>query len=332
FDVTFYLFIYDTERIMTKNDTVMNEFILLGLSDHPRAQATMFWILLVAYLVTLLGNGLMVVLIIITSSLHTPMYFFLCNLSFLDIFYTTSSLPQVLVNSFTHQPTISFIRCVIQMYVSLFLGITECFLLAVMAYDRFAAVCSPLHYNLIMNKALCIQLASTSWVFALLLTLIAVLLQPTHFCGHNIINHFTCELQAFLKIACSDTSLNEILIVVNSFFVLIIPFCFILVTYLRIALAVIRIQSNKGKAFSTCSSHLTVVGIFYGSAMVMYLQPKSKYASDRDKVTSVFYGVVTPMLNPLIYSLRNKDVKGALKNLLGALVTQTHTHVAAMPP
>ncbi|XP_053155104.1 olfactory receptor 13H1-like [Hemicordylus capensis] len=309
---------------MGENNTKVTEFILLGLSHYPRAQAVMFGVFLGVYLITLLGNGLMVVLIIFSPLLHTPMYFFLSNLSILDMLYTTSSVPQMLVNCFSRRPTISFVGCVAQMYVSLFLGIAECFLLAVMAYDRFAAICSPLHYTLIMSKRLCIQLAAASWAFALLMTLIAVVLQPTHFCGRNVINHFTCELQAFLKVACSDTSLNDILIVANSFFVLIIPFCFILVTYGRISLAVIRIRSAKGwsKAFSTCGSHLIVVTVFYGSAMSMYLHPQGKISSERDKIISTLYGVVTPMLNPLIYSLRNKDVKGAFWRLLGRKINE----------
>ncbi|XP_061477776.1 LOW QUALITY PROTEIN: olfactory receptor 13H1-like [Rhineura floridana] len=306
------------------NDTAVAEFILLGLSGYPKAQAVMFAVFLVVYLVTLLGNGLMVVLIIVSPLLHTPMYFFLSNLSFLDMFYTTCSVPQMLVNCFAHRPTVSFVGCLAQMYITLFLGIAECFLLAVMAYDRFAAVCSPLHYTLIMSRETLIQLAATSWAFALLLTLIAVVLQSTCFCGHNIINHFTCELQAFLKVACSNTRLNDMLIVANSFFVLIMPFCFILVTYGRIALAVMHIKSAKGqsKAFSTCGSHVLVVTVFYCSAMSMYLHPQGKVSSNRDKMISVFYGAVTPMLNPLIYSLRNKDVKGAFWRLLGGKIPE----------
>ncbi|XP_066468878.1 olfactory receptor 13H1-like [Tiliqua scincoides] len=309
---------------MGENSTLVTEFILLGLSAYPRAQAVMFGVLLVVYLGTLLGNGLMIVLIITNPLLHSPMYFFLSNLSILDMLYTTSSVPQIMVNCFSHRPTISFVGCVIQMYVSLFLGVAECFLLAVMAYDRFAAICSPLHYTLIMSKRQCVQLAATSWAFALLMTLIAVVLQPKHFCGHNIINHFTCELRVFLKVACSDTSLNDILMVANSFFVLIIPFCFILVTYGRIVLAVMRIRSGKGwsKALSTCGSHVIVVTVFYGSAMSMYLRPEGKVSLDRDKIIALFYGVVAPMLNPLIYSLRNKDVKEAFWRLLGRKVPQ----------
>ncbi|XP_015267685.1 PREDICTED: olfactory receptor 13H1-like [Gekko japonicus] len=301
------------------NATVVTEFILLGISDHPRAQMVMFVVFLVFYLLTLVSNSLLIVLIILSPLLHTPMYFFLCNLSFLDVFYTTSSIPQMLVNCFFRRPTVSYTQCITEMYVSLFLGIAECFLLAVMAYDRFAAVCNPLHYTVIMSWKVCIQLAASSWGSAVVMTLIPRLIQPTQLCGHNIINHFTCELQAFLKLACSDTRVTEIVIMINSVIVLAVPFAFILVTYGRIAQAVLRIRSaeGRGKAFSTCGSHLVVVSIFYGSAISMYLRPQGKTFSNRDKIVSLFYGAVTPMLNPLIYSLRNKDVKGAFWRLLG---------------
>ncbi|XP_060108491.1 olfactory receptor 13H1-like [Heteronotia binoei] len=301
------------------NTTDVNEFILLGISDHPRAQMVMFVVFLIFYLLTLFGNSLLIALIILSPLLHTPMYFFLCNLSFLDMFYTTCSIPQMLINCFFRRPTISYTRCIIGMYVSLLLGIAECFLLAVMAYDRFTAICNPLHYTVIMSWKVCIQLAALSWGSATVIALMPRLLQPTQFCGHNIINHFTCELQAFFKLACSDTHVVEIVIMTNSFIVLVVPFSFILVTYGRIAQAVMRMHSAKGrgKAFSTCGSHMVVVSIFYGSALSMYLRPQSKTISDLDKIVSLFYGVVTPMLNPLIYSLRNKDVKGAFWRVLG---------------
>ncbi|XP_015267686.1 PREDICTED: olfactory receptor 13H1-like [Gekko japonicus] len=301
------------------NVTVVTEFILLGISDHPRAQMVMFVAFLVFYLLTLFSNSLLIVLIILSPLLHTPMYFFLCNLSFLDMFYITCSIPQILVNCFFLRATISYARCITEMYVSLFLGIAECFLLAVMAYDRFAAVCNPLHYTIIMSWKVCIQLAALSWGSAFVMTLIPRLIQPTQLCGHNIINHFTCELQAFLRLACSDTRVTEIVIMIISVIVLAVPFSFILVTYGRIAQAVMRMHTDKGrgKAFSTCGSHLVVVSIFFGSAISMYLRPQGKTFSNRDKIVALFYGAVTPMLNPLIYSLRNKDVKGAFWRLLG---------------
>ncbi|XP_060109284.1 olfactory receptor 13H1-like [Heteronotia binoei] len=305
--------------VWDSNATMVTEFTLLGISDDRRTQMVLLVVFSLFYLATLFGNSFLIVLIILSPLLHTPMYFFLCNLSFLDMFYTTSSIPQLLVNCFFHRLTISYIQCITEMYVSLFLGMAECFLLAVMAYDRFAAVCSPLRYTIIMSWKACIHLAASSWAGAFFMTLIPRLFQPTQFCGHNIINHFICELQAFLKLACSDTRVIEAVVMINSLIVLVVPFSFILVTYGRIAQAVMRMHSAKGrgKAFSTCGSHLVVVSIFYGSALSMYLRPQGKTISDLDKIVSLFYGAVTPMLNPLIYSFRNKDVKGAFWRLLG---------------
>ncbi|XP_015268669.1 PREDICTED: olfactory receptor 13H1-like, partial [Gekko japonicus] len=282
-------------------------------------QTIFFWIVLVIYLINLLGNGLMVILIITDSHLHTPMYFFLSNLSFLDICYTSSSVPQALVTCTTERTTISFMGCMAQIYMCLYLGTTECLLLAVMAYDRFVAICSPLHYTVIMRWRVCVQMAIGTWGTGFILTLIFTVTGPKRFCGSNVINHFTCEAQTVGKLVCGDTHFSDIVSFISGVLALIVPFTFILVTYLRIGLAVWQIRSDQGwsKALSTCSSHLAVVGIFYGSAMSMYLQPKSKYTSDKDKMVSVFYGAVTPMLNPLIYSLRNKDVKRALQKLFG---------------
>ncbi|XP_066473645.1 olfactory receptor 13H1-like [Tiliqua scincoides] len=307
-----------------ENETIVSEFILVGLSDHPRAQAALFWLLLLVYSLTLLGNGLMVVVIIVDSHLHTPMYFFLSNLSVIDIFYTSSSVPKVLNNCLTYRATISVLSCLTQMYTGLFLGITECFLLAVMAYDRFAAVCHPLHYTLIMSHRLCISLVASSWIGAFLLTVIPIFFMPIQFCGPNIINHFSCEASAVYKLGCSNVRINEIFTIARGIPVLVMPFTFIMVTYIRIGMAVLKIRSGQGrsKAFSTCGSHLIVVSIFYGSAMSMYLRPQSKSSSDRDKLISLFYGVVTPMLNPLIYSLRNKDVKGAIFRVIGKKMSE----------
>uniref|UniRef100_A0A8D0DZG9 Olfactory receptor n=1 Tax=Salvator merianae TaxID=96440 RepID=A0A8D0DZG9_SALMN len=262
----------------------------------------------ISYFITLLGNSFMFGLIITSPVLHTPMYFFLSNLSFLDIFYTTCSIPQVLVNCFFRRATISYIRCMIQIYVTLFLGITEYFLLAVMAYDRFAAICNPLHYTLIMSRKFCIHLAVVSWTIALVMTLIPLMIQPTQFCSY-VINHFVCELKALLKLSCSDIYLVEIVLMVDGFIILVVPFLFILLTYGRITVSVLQIRSIKGrrKAFSTCGSHLiTVISIFYGTTIFMYVLPKGKSSSNHDKFVAILYGAVIPMLNPLIYSLRNK--------------------------
>nr|XP_056705787.1 olfactory receptor 13H1-like [Euleptes europaea] len=292
---------------------MVTEFILIGLSEHPRAQAVFFGFLLMAYLISLLGNSLIITLTIADPRLHNPMYFFLCVLSSIDLIITSNTVPEVLANCLLFMPTISFYRCLVQMYVGLFLVSTECVLLAIMAYDRFAAICQPLHYMQIMSWKLCVSLVSASVALSFLITLITVLLQPTDFCGHYIINHFVCELQSFLKLACSDTRVSELFMQMSSLLILIPPFGFIVVTYGRIALAVLRIRSTWGrkKAFSTCSSHLTVVSIFYGAIMIMYLKPQQKSPSEEEKIISVMYGALTPMLNPLIYSLRNRDVKGA---------------------
>ncbi|XP_054859798.1 olfactory receptor 13H1-like, partial [Eublepharis macularius] len=228
-------------------------------------------------------------------------------------------LPEILVNCFLYRPAISFYKCLIQMYIGLFLVSTECVLLAFMAYDRFAAICQPLHYMQTMSWRFCISLVAAALGFSALTTLINILLQPTDFCGRNVINHFACELQSFLKLACSDTHTSELFMHVVSLFLLIPPFGFIVVTYGRIGWAVILMRSKEGrkKAFSTCSSHLAVVGVFYGTIMIMYMKPQRKSSSDQDKVISLMYGVLTPMLNPLIYSLRNRDVKGAFWRVFG---------------
>nr|XP_056711994.1 olfactory receptor 13H1-like [Euleptes europaea] len=300
------------------NETEPEIFLLTGLSSQPHIRLVLFFVFLILYLITILGNGLIVLLIIVDSHLHTPMYFFLGNLSLLDVCYSSSTISQMLVHNLSKRPTISNTRCFIQMCASLFLGVAECILLAVMAYDRYVAICSPLHYPLIMNRKMCGWLATSSWTLAFLLTIVPSFTMQIRLCGHNVIDHFTCEVQAVVKLACSDISANVDLMSGSSVFTLLVPFAFILVTYVRIALAVLRIRSAHGwsKAFSTCGSHLTVVGIFYGTAMAMYLRPQNR-SSEQDKFVAIIYGVVTPMLNPIIYSLRNKDVKEALGRIMG---------------
>ncbi|KAM6470175.1 olfactory receptor 13H1-like [Liasis olivaceus] len=303
--------------IRTSNESLVTEFILIGFSEYPRARIILFCFLLVVYLISFLGNGLIIMLSVADPQLHTPMYFFICVLSTIDFILTNNALPEILVNCFIYRPTIPFSRCLTQMYLGVFLVVTECIVLAIMAYDRLAAICQPLYYTQIMSWRLCIYLVATSVALALMTTLINVLLQPTDFCGHRIINHFGCELQSLLKLACSNTVISELFMHVSSLLLLIPPFCFIVVTYGRIGLAILRISSTLGrrKAFSTCSSHLAVVSVFYGTIMIMYLRPEGKSVSEKDKVISLTYGALTPMLNPLIYSLRNKDVKGAFWKL-----------------
>ncbi|XP_008572558.1 PREDICTED: olfactory receptor 13H1-like [Galeopterus variegatus] len=305
---------------MTMNNaTAVFEFLLIGISNYPEWRGTFFTLVLMTYLSTLLGNGLIIFLTYFDPHLHTPMYFFLSNLSFLDICYGTASMPQVLLHCFSTHPYLSYPQCLTQMSVSLALSTTECFLLAVMAYDRVVAISNPLCYSMVMNGPVCVWLAATSWGASLGLTVMLILSLRLHFCGAKVINHFVCEILSLIQLACSDTTLNELMILITSIFTLLLPFGFVLLSYVQIAAAVLRIRSAQGrlKAFFTCGSHLTVVTIFYGPAISMYVKPQSKSSPDKDKFISVFYGALTPMLNPLIYSLRNKDVKGAMRKVMG---------------
>uniref|UniRef100_A0A8C9DC25 Olfactory receptor n=1 Tax=Panthera leo TaxID=9689 RepID=A0A8C9DC25_PANLE len=293
-------------------------FILQGLSEYPKVEKLLFVMCLMMYLVILLGNSTLIILILLDSRLHTPMYFFLGNLSLLDICYTSSFTPSVLIHFLSQKKTISFLRCVVQMSVSYTMACTECVLLAVMAYDRYVAICNPLRYPIIMSKALCIQMAALSWGMGFLNSLIKTILAiRLPFCGKNVINHFVCEIMAFVKLACADISLNEIAIMLGNVIFLYIPLLLICISYIFILSTVLKMNSAEGrkKAFSTCSAHLTVVTMFYGTLLSIYMKPKSK-DSAIDKLIALFYGVVTPMLNPIIYSLRNKEVLGALRKLM----------------
>ncbi|NP_001375938.1 olfactory receptor family 13 subfamily D member 2 [Canis lupus familiaris] len=294
------------------------EFILQGLSEYPRVEKLLFVMCLMMYLVILLGNSTLIILTLLDSRLHTPMYFFLGNLSFLDIWYTSSFIPSMLIHFLSQKKTISFARCVIQMSASYTMGSTECVLLAVMAYDRYVAICNPLRYSIIMSKALCIQMAALSWGLGFLNSLTeTVLAIRLPFCGKNVINHFACEILAFVKLACTDISLNEITIMLGNVIFLFSPLLLICISYIFILSTVLRINSVEGrkKAFSICSAHLTVVTLFYGTILFMYMKPKSK-DSAFNKLIALFYGVVTPMLNPIIYSLRNTEVHGAMRKLM----------------
>ncbi|XP_043829493.1 olfactory receptor 13D1-like [Dromiciops gliroides] len=300
------------------NFTAVTEFFLVGLSHYPGLQLSLYVLCLVMYLVILLGNSILIIISILDPRLHTPMYFFLGNLSFLDICYTSSSIPQMLINFMSERKSISFIGCALQMVISLGLGCTECILLAVMAYDRYVAICNPLRYTIIMNKGLCVQMAAWTWIIGCLNSLAqTVLAMMMPFCG-NIIDHLTCEILALLKLICGDISINVFIITVGSIVFLVIPLLLILFSYIFILSTILRINSSEGrkKAFSTCSAHLTVVILFYGSALFMYMKPKSKDTKTSDELIGLSYGIVTPMLNPIIYSLRNKEVKGAIEKVL----------------
>ncbi|XP_058379674.1 olfactory receptor 2S2-like [Diceros bicornis minor] len=294
------------------------EFILQGLAEYPRAEKLLFVMFLVTYLVILLGNSTLIILTLLDSRLHTPMYFLLGNLSFLDICYTSSFIPSTMIHFLSKKKTISFTRCVVQMSVSFTMACTECVLLAVMAYDRYVAICKPLRYPIIMSKALCIQMVAISWGLGFLNSLTQTILAIwLPFCGKNVINHFVCEILALVKLACTDISLNEITIMLGNVIYLFTPLLLICISYIFILSTVLRINSAEGrkKAFSTCSAHVTVVTVFYGTILIMYMKPKSTDSAS-DKLIALFYGVVTPMLNPIIYSLRNTEVHGAMRKLI----------------
>ncbi|KAM5185509.1 olfactory receptor 13C7 [Callospermophilus lateralis] len=310
----------------TTNQTgSVSEFVLLGLSAHPKLEKTFFVLILLMYLVILLGNGVLILVTLLDSHLHTPMYFFLGNLSFLDICYTTSSVPLILDSFLTPRKTISFSACAGQMFLSFAMGATECVLLSMMAFDRYVAICNPLRYPVVMSKAVYVPMAVISWAAGSAASMVQTsLAMRLPFCGDNVINHFTCEILAVLKLACADISINVISMGVTNMIFLGVPVLFISFSYVFILATILRIPSAEGrkKAFSTCSAHLTVVIVFYGTILFMYGKPKSKdpLGADKqdlaDKLISLFYGVVTPMLNPIIYSLRNKDVKAAVRNLV----------------
>ncbi|XP_006864765.1 PREDICTED: olfactory receptor 13D1-like [Chrysochloris asiatica] len=301
------------------NYSTVTEFFLVGLSQYPELQFSLFVLCLIMYLIILLGNSFLIIISILDSRLHTPMYFFLGNLSFLDICYTSSSIPSMLISFRSQRKSISFLGCALQMVFSLSLGSTECVLLAMMAYDRYVAICNPLRYMIIMNKILCAHMAAWSWIIGCANSLVqTVLTMVLPFCGNNVIDHLTCEILALLKLVCSDITINVLIMTVASVVLLMLPLLLIFISYVFILSSILRIKSAEGrkKAFSTCSAHLTVVILFYGSALFMYMKPKSKDTKTSDEIIVLSYGVVTPMLNPIIYSLRNKEVKGAVKKVL----------------
>ncbi|XP_006876533.1 PREDICTED: olfactory receptor 5A1-like [Chrysochloris asiatica] len=301
------------------NNASVTTFILLGFTDHPELQVVLFVTFLGIYLITLACNLALITLIKIDTRLHTPMYFFLSNLSFIDICYSSAVAPKMLTDFFQEQKTISFMGCAAQFFFFVGMGLTECFLLTAMAYDRYAAISNPLLYTAIMSQGLCNRMVVGAYVGGFLSSLIqATSIFRLHFCGPNIINHFFCDLPPVLALSCSDIFLSQ---VVNFLVVVAVggtSFLILLISYSYIVAAVLRIRSVEGrwKAFNTCASHLMVVTLLFGTALFMYLRPSSSYSFGRDKVVSVFYSLVIPMLNPLIYSLRNKDIKDALRKML----------------
>ncbi|EDL79413.1 rCG26913 [Rattus norvegicus] len=294
-------------------------FILLGFSDYPELAVTFFLVLLTIYNITVVGNIGMIVIIRINPKLHTPMYFFLSHLSFVDFCYSSIISPNMLVNLFVKDRTISLLECIVQYFFFAIFVVTESILLAVMAYDRFVAICRPLLYTVAMSQKLCITLVVGSYVWGLTcsLTMTCSIIQLS-FVGFNIIDHFFCEFSSLLVLSLSDTRVNQILLFSLSTMNAVSTLLIILLSYVFILLTILKVQSSTGcrKAFSTCASHLTTITIFYGTIQFLYSVPNSKTSQLTFKVASLFYTLVIPMLNPLIYSLRNKDVKDTIRKII----------------
>ncbi|XP_007516520.1 olfactory receptor 2T1 [Erinaceus europaeus] len=307
---------------MERHNTSSTDFTFRGLFNSKNFSGFLFAIISVIFFTALMTNGAMIFLIRTDSRLHTPMYFLLSHLSFIDMMYISTIVPKMLVDYLLGQSTISFVGCTAQHFLYLTLVGAEFFLLGLMAYDRYVAICNPLRYPVLMSRRVCWMIIAGSWFGG---SLDGFLLTPITmsfpFCNSREINHFFCEAPAVLKLACADTALYETVMYVCCVLMLLIPFSVVIASYTRILTAVHRMSSVEGrkKAFATCSSHMMVVTLFYGAAMYTYMLPHSYHRPSQDKVFSVFYTILTPMLNPLIYSLRNKDVTGALKRALDML-------------
>ncbi|XP_004449763.2 olfactory receptor 5A2-like [Dasypus novemcinctus] len=302
-----------------KNQTTVGEFIFLGFSGVPHPQLTLFFMFLIVYLLSLTGNTLIIYIVLMESTLQTPMYFFLGNLAFLEIWYSTATVPNLLATCLSQVVTISVSGCITQYYFFCSMGATECILLTVMAYDRYLAICSPLRYSVLMSVDICLWFSAGSWIGGFLAPLLpAILMSHLNFCGPQKINHFFCDSDPIYKLSCSDTFLAEALTYTCSSVVILSSFLLTMSSYGQIVVTIVRMSSRVAwkKTFSTFASHLTVVTIYYGTLIFAYVRPPATYNFNMWKVESVFYCVVTPLVNPLIYTLRNKDVKKAFSNVL----------------
>ncbi|XP_062949741.1 olfactory receptor 5B17-like [Cynocephalus volans] len=302
-----------------ENNTKVSEFILQGLTNAPELQVPLFIMFMLIYLITLIGNLGMIKLILLDSRLHSPMYFFLSNLSLVDFCYSSTVTPKVLGGLLIEDKVISYNACAAQMFFFTFLGTVECYLLALMAYDRYAAVCKPLHYTTMMTASVCARLAIGCYVIGFMNASIQT--GDTFclsFCESNVIHHFFCDIPAVMTLTCSEKHLSELILVLISSFNVFFALFVILISYLLIFITILKMHSGEGyqKALSTCGSHLTAVALFYGTVIIMYLQPGSSHSMDTDKIASVFYTMVIPMLNPIVYSLRNKEVHSAFKKVV----------------
>ncbi|XP_027423600.1 olfactory receptor 1D2 [Zalophus californianus] len=300
------------------NHSGVSEFLLLGLSESPEQQRVLFWMFLSMYLVTVVGNVLIILAISFDPHLHTPMYLFLANLSFTDLFFVTNTIPKMLVSLQSQNKAISYAGCLTQLYFLVSLVALDNLILATMAYDRYVAICRPLHYTTAMSPGLCVLLLTLCWALSVLYGLTQTLLMTrVTFCGSQKIHYIFCEIYILLRLACSNTQVNHTVLIATGCFIFLTPLGFMIMSYAQIVKAILRIPSATGKykAFSTCASHLAVVSLFYGTLGMVYLQPLQTY-STKDSVATVMYAVVTPMMNPFIYSLRNKEMHGALGRLL----------------
>ncbi|XP_078496708.1 olfactory receptor 6F1-like [Lissotriton helveticus] len=308
--------------MMKKNATFVSEFILLGFSSYTGLKIPLFTIFLMIYILTITGNILIITVILRDLHLHKPMYFFLTNLSVLEICYTSNIVPNMLSSIFSGSRLISFQGCIVQLFFFGSLGSTECFLLGVMALDRYLAICAPLRYSAIMNSRMCIQLAAASWLTGFIATFIAVILiSVLTFCGPNEIQHFFCDLQPVLKLSCTSAQISETLAGILASTILLCSCLVTVISYFKIITTIIKIPTNTGrqKAFSTCASHLIVVVIFYGAMIFMYVKPPTSQVFSFNKIIAVLYTVVTPLFNPFIYTLRNKDVKQAFMKVIWSI-------------
>ncbi|XP_045855719.1 olfactory receptor 2AK2-like [Meles meles] len=307
----------------TGNQSVETDFILSGLFQYGQMDNFLFVAIVTLFSVALMGNIILVLLIQLDIRLHTPMYFLLSQLSFIDIMYISTTVPKMTTDFLTKSKTITFLGCEIQAFVFLALGGTEALLLGFMSYDRYEAICHPLHYPVLMSKNICWFMVTCSWgsssINALVHTLYAFQLP---FCRSRIVNHFFCEVPSLLPLVCQDTSQYEHTVLLSGLIILLLPFMAILASYARVLTVVFQVSSGKGqtKAISTCSSHLIVASLFYMTTLSTYARPHSFHSPEQDKAVAVFYTIITPLLNPFIYSLRNKEVTGALKRLLASLI------------
>lgn len=296
------------------------EFVLVGLTSSPEQQMLLFWVFGFIYAASLTGNLLLILAICTSQKLHTPMYFLLINLSLVNILSISITTPKMLQTLFTHSGAISFNGCITQAYLFIWALVTELLILTFMAFDRYAAICHPLQYTMIMRKELCVGIAASMWVVGMINSAVHTgLLLQLSFCNSNIINHFFCDFPPLLKLSCSDTRLNETMANLADVVFAVLTCGFTLTSYFFIMRTIFKIRSMEGKkkAFSTCSSHLIIVSFYFSTVIYTYIRPTSAYTLDKDKVVCLLYSVVTPVVNPMIYALRNKDVKEALKKLTG---------------